>query len=71
MLDLSTPFLEMDVDRNGQIEMHEFAKEFDQTVVDEFYLRDINHDGVITLKEWNRHRAILNGNAKTQSREGD
>ena len=50
-------FVQLDTNYNGQIEMHEFATEFDASVVSEFYQRDASHDGVITLKEWNRFLA--------------
>jgi Ca2+-binding EF-hand superfamily protein len=42
-----------DVNRNGQIEMSEFAKEWTVDTVKEFYDKDKNKDGVITSKEWN------------------
>lgn len=42
-----------DVNRNGQIEMSEFAKEWTVDTVKDFYDKDKNKDGVITAKEWN------------------
>lgn len=42
-----------DINRNGQIEMSEFAKEWTVDTVKDFYDKDKNKDGVITAKEWN------------------
>jgi Ca2+-binding EF-hand superfamily protein len=47
------PLTDKDVNRNGQIEMSEFAKEWTVDTVKDFYAKDKNKDGVITAKEWN------------------
>jgi Ca2+-binding EF-hand superfamily protein len=43
------------LDKNGdnQVEMHEFASEWDDQKADEFFKKDKNRDGVITSREWN------------------
>ena len=43
-----------DKNRNGQIEMSEFATEWNLAKVEEFYAKDKNRDGVITASEWNQ-----------------
>lgn len=53
-------FTRFDADGDSQIEMHEFAIEFDASVIRDFYQRDISRDGVITLSEWNRFLAKQN-----------
>ena len=57
---LPAEFAKLDADGDGQVEMHEFAKTFDASVVHDFYQRDINRDGVISLNEWNRFLAGQN-----------
>lgn len=42
----------MDINENNQIEMHEFSSDWDDDKIAEFYAKDKNGDGVITLKEW-------------------
>jgi len=43
----------LDANSNNQIEMHEFADEWSEEKLAEFYAKDKNGDGVITLEEWN------------------
>jgi Ca2+-binding EF-hand superfamily protein len=45
-------FEDYDEDQNGMIEMHEFAVEWDEATLQQFYAKDKNQDGVITAKEW-------------------
>jgi len=45
---------ELDVNGDNQIQMHEFADEWDDEVVAEYYMKDKNKDGVITADEWSR-----------------
>jgi len=47
------PLTSKDTNRNGQIEMSEFAKTWTIETVEKFYKKDVNKDGVITSKEWN------------------
>lgn len=42
-----------DKNKNGQIEMAEFASEWTLSKVEEFYEKDKNRDGIITASEWN------------------
>ncbi len=60
---VSREFHDLDANNDGQIQMHEFAKEFDASVVAEFYQRDASGDGVITKNEWNRFLANQNRTA--------
>ena len=57
---VSSEFKKLDANSDGQIQMHEFANEFDASVVSDFYNRDASGDGVITLSEWNRFLAKRN-----------
>jgi Ca2+-binding EF-hand superfamily protein len=45
-------FLQLDANQDRQIQMHEFASNWTDEVVAEFYSRDRNRDGVITHAEW-------------------
>jgi Ca2+-binding EF-hand superfamily protein len=58
----SLEFDRLDANQNGQIEMYEFASDFDDAVIADYYRRDFNGDAVITLKEWNRYQASQNKN---------
>jgi Ca2+-binding EF-hand superfamily protein len=42
----------LDANQNNQVEMHEFSSEWDEKKLAEFYEKDKNGDGVITLREW-------------------
>ncbi|MFG0261106.1 MAG: EF-hand domain-containing protein, partial [Novipirellula sp. JB048] len=44
-------FIDKDLNGDGQIEMAEFASEWSDDVVNEFFQWDLNRDGVITLEE--------------------
>ncbi len=45
-------FEDYDENKNGMIEMHEFAEDWDDEVLKRFYEKDKNGDGVITRNEW-------------------
>jgi hypothetical protein len=42
----------LDKDSDNQVQMHEFASEWDDVKLKEFYAIDKNRDGVITPAEW-------------------
>jgi Ca2+-binding EF-hand superfamily protein len=46
-------FDDYDLDGNGMIEMHEYSDEWNDKILEEFYQKDKNRDGVITRQEWN------------------
>lgn len=48
----STSFEKLDADADRHVQMHEYAKKWDDKTVEEFYEKDKNGDGVITLREW-------------------
>jgi len=48
----SSSFDKLDANADKQIQMHEFADKWSDDLVKEFYAKDTNGDGVITLKEW-------------------
>jgi len=48
------PLTDKDANKNGQIEMNEFAGDMSQKSIDEFYKKDKNGDGIITRSEWER-----------------
>jgi Ca2+-binding EF-hand superfamily protein len=48
----STSFEKLDVDADRHVQMHEYATKWDDKTVEEFYEKDKNGDGVITLREW-------------------
>lgn len=52
--DLPGLFQEKDANGDRQVEMSEFASEWNQEKVEEFYALDRNGDGAITLAEFNR-----------------
>ena len=43
----------LDKNKDNQVEMHEFASEWDDQKAAEFFQKDKNRDGVITSREWN------------------
>ena len=45
-------FEKLDSNSDNQVQMHEYSEEWDDEMVAEFYAKDKNSDGVITLKEW-------------------
>lgn len=49
-------FSGLDTNFDGQVQMHEFSKEWDGDVLAEFQAKDANGDGVITSAEWNGGR---------------
>ncbi len=49
----SSSFSGLDANEDNQVQMHEFSEEWDDKKVEEFYEKDKNGDGVITLREWN------------------
>ncbi len=48
----SSSFEKLDANADRQVQMHEYATKWDDKTVDEFYSKDKNGDGVITLREW-------------------
>lgn len=48
----SRDFEKFDKNEDRQIQMHEYSAKWDDKIVKEFYEKDKNGDGVITLKEW-------------------
>ncbi|MFT7634160.1 MAG: hypothetical protein ACI87E_005219 [Mariniblastus sp.] len=48
----SSSFDKLDGNEDKQVQMHEFASKWDDKTVSEFYEKDRNGDGVITLQEW-------------------
>ena len=46
-------FSSLDTNLDGQIQMFEFAQEWDSDVYSEFRQKDSNGDGIITSEEWN------------------
>ncbi|MEM7454923.1 MAG: hypothetical protein AAF456_11290 [Planctomycetota bacterium] len=49
----SGAFTEYDRNNDGQIQMNEFAEDWDGAVFEDYRRRDQNNDGVITPEEWN------------------
>ena len=49
----SSSMAELDKNQDGQIQMGEFAEEWDGEILAEFEAKDTNDDGVITAEEWN------------------
>ncbi len=49
----SVSFSENDTNGDGQLQMHEFAREWNDEILREFKAKDKNGDGVITRDEWN------------------
>ena len=52
-----TSFSSGDTNNDGQINMHEYAKEWSSEELEEFEKRDLNNDGVITAQEWAKSRS--------------
>ena len=48
----SRDFEKFDRNEDRQVQMHEYSAKWDEKTVKEFYEKDKNSDGVITLKEW-------------------
>lgn len=48
------PLTDMDKNKNGQIEMAEFLKDYTQSSFDKFNKKDLDGDGIITRREWER-----------------
>ena len=48
----NSSFDKMDENENKRVEMHEFSDDWNDEKVKEFYAKDKNSDGVITLQEW-------------------
>lgn len=49
----SASFGGLDKNGNNQVEMHEFASEWNDQKAEEYFKKDKNRDGVITSREWN------------------
>ena len=45
-------FMNLDLNKDGQVQMHEFTEEWDDEQLEEFREYDLNGDGIITPKEW-------------------
>ena len=45
-------FMNLDLNKDGQVQMHEFTEEWDEKQLEEFREYDLNGDGIITPKEW-------------------
>lgn len=54
--DIPLTFAELDANVDGQIQVHEFANPFTDESAAEFYAKDRNQDGLITLREWLQHQ---------------
>ncbi|MGY8746943.1 MAG: hypothetical protein ACKVHR_02640 [Pirellulales bacterium] len=48
----SRDFEKFDKNEDRQVQMHEYSAKWDDKTVKEFYEKDKNGDGVITIKEW-------------------
>ena len=48
----SSSFEKLDSNTDNRVQMHEYATKWDDDKVEEFYEKDRNGDGVITLREW-------------------
>ncbi len=48
----SSSFEKLDSNADNQVHMHEYSDDWNDEMVAEFYSKDKNSDGVITLKEW-------------------
>jgi Ca2+-binding EF-hand superfamily protein len=48
----SRDFEQFDKNEDRQVQMHEYSAKWDDKTVKEFYEKDKNGDGVITIKEW-------------------
>ena len=48
----SSSFDKLDANTDKQIQMHEFSEKWSEELVQEFYEKDANGDGVITIREW-------------------
>lgn len=66
---LPTWFFERDLDGDGQVDMAEFADQWDEQTAEEFAAYDLNGDGVITADELLASTAIAGGRFANQSAE--
>ncbi|MEE2826539.1 MAG: hypothetical protein VYE64_07925 [Planctomycetota bacterium] len=48
----SVSFSGNDTNKDGQLQMHEYAKDWDAETLEEFKRKDKNNDGIITRSEW-------------------
>lgn len=48
----TSSFSSLDANKDSQIHMHEYSKEWNDEIVAEFYEKDKNGDGIISSKEW-------------------
>lgn len=48
----SSSFERLDSNADKRVQMHEFSEDWDEKKIEEFYAKDKNGDGVITLREW-------------------
>ena len=48
----SSSFEKLDVNADRSVQMHEYSDKWDDKKIEEFYEKDKNGDGVITLREW-------------------
>ncbi|MCH2181300.1 MAG: hypothetical protein MK108_04775 [Mariniblastus sp.] len=48
----SVSFSGNDTNKDGQLQMHEFARDWDADTLEEFKKKDKNNDGIITRSEW-------------------
>lgn len=63
---LPTWFFERDLNNDGQIEMSEFAEQWDESYAEEFAMFDSNGDGLITPNEILTSKQIMGGNYVNQ-----
>ena len=54
-------FYELDEDRDGQVAMHEFATEWDESKLTQFSMLDLNEDGLLTEQEVASSKAMMGG----------
>lgn len=50
----SSSFDKLDSNADRHVQMHEFSTDWDEEKIAQFYAKDKNGDGVITLEEWSR-----------------
>ena len=52
----SAKFMELDKNRDGQIDMSEYARpsEWDEDLLEEFREMDVNDDGLVTVEEYSK-----------------
>lgn len=54
--DAPVEFVEIDANVDGQIQMHEFARNWTEAELKKFNGKDANRDAIITLQEWLQHQ---------------